>query len=638
MTPALQKLVIQDDEGKTTIVPLIKDEITVGRKEGNTIRLTERNVSRRHARIVRANGTVEIEDLDSYNGVKVNGTRIQGRVGLSPSDRIQIGDYLIELKTDGISHANGSPVEEQPTRPIERMNHGQAAGVAAVPQELPDEAPTRRVPQPVTFPVQSATVPPPAADPHANTDPGHTAVPVSPVPEPVVVPDSVYGRLVILSDNFAGREYELNRADMVIGRTDDNAIVVNHRSISRHHAKIVRENGRYAIIDLQSSNGVRVNGEEYGKVELRRGDVIDLGHVRLRFVEPGEDFVFGRDAHPVPIPTRGNRGLLYGVLVVVVVAVVGIFALTRGDDEDEPAPQTIVSPSDSPADSITEVESPDPGPFEQPTPPRKKATADEISPILKATQRAIEKEKWSTAVDKAEEVLELDPGNETAKQRLAKAARERKNQLQYGKFQSAAKSKDYATVARRFTEIDDDSVYKDRARDDYDRLYRLYTKEKKVEADRLVNQRKCAALATLRQKAEALWSKSAEQIRRLETRCKQQPAQTSQRKSTPRPTPRVERPVERPPAEKLRPSGKSYEELMEEVKESAGKGLYGAALKSCKPAYKKKPTQNMVAQCGLLACKARAVRDAKRFYERADATRKGVIKQTCFKAGIDPTR
>ena len=47
------KLVIQDDEGKTTVVPLIRDEITIGRKEGNTIRLTERNVSRRHARIGR---------------------------------------------------------------------------------------------------------------------------------------------------------------------------------------------------------------------------------------------------------------------------------------------------------------------------------------------------------------------------------------------------------------------------------------------------------------------------------------------------------------------------------------------------------------------------------------------------------
>jgi pSer/pThr/pTyr-binding forkhead associated (FHA) protein len=97
---------------------LIRDEITVGRKEGNTIRLTERNVSRKHARIVRKNSAISIEDLDSYNGVKVNGSRIQGRVDLSISDRIQIGDYLIEVKTDGPGAAVDS-YNDLRTQPID---------------------------------------------------------------------------------------------------------------------------------------------------------------------------------------------------------------------------------------------------------------------------------------------------------------------------------------------------------------------------------------------------------------------------------------------------------------------------------------------------------------------------------------
>ena len=50
------KLIIEDDEGRKTVVPFVRDEITIGRKEGNTIRLTERNVSRRHARIVIEDG------------------------------------------------------------------------------------------------------------------------------------------------------------------------------------------------------------------------------------------------------------------------------------------------------------------------------------------------------------------------------------------------------------------------------------------------------------------------------------------------------------------------------------------------------------------------------------------------------
>ena len=111
------KLVIQDDEGKTTVVPLIRDEITIGRKEGNTIRLTERNVSRRHARILRNNGEVQIEDLGSYNGIRVNNARIAERVSLRLSDQVQIGDYKLYLKAEGVEQ-----VDDARTMPIERVD------------------------------------------------------------------------------------------------------------------------------------------------------------------------------------------------------------------------------------------------------------------------------------------------------------------------------------------------------------------------------------------------------------------------------------------------------------------------------------------------------------------------------------
>ena len=70
------KLVIEDDEGKRTVVPLTRDDYTIGRKDGNTIRLTERNVSRAHAKIRKmTNGTGPpdrvhylLEDQESYNG------------------------------------------------------------------------------------------------------------------------------------------------------------------------------------------------------------------------------------------------------------------------------------------------------------------------------------------------------------------------------------------------------------------------------------------------------------------------------------------------------------------------------------------------------------------------------------------
>src|SRR6516165_6209435 len=144
----MYKLIIQDDEGKTTVVPLIRDEITIGRKEGNTIRLTERNVSRRHAKLLKQNGSVFIEDLTSYNGIKVNGDRIAGRAPVNEGDRIQIGDYQLALKLDKATAVSGGAATapamtavpagemlDQKTTPFVKEN-------GAAPASILDLAPT----------------------------------------------------------------------------------------------------------------------------------------------------------------------------------------------------------------------------------------------------------------------------------------------------------------------------------------------------------------------------------------------------------------------------------------------------------------------------------------------------------------
>jgi pSer/pThr/pTyr-binding forkhead associated (FHA) protein len=324
------KLVIQDDEGKTTVVPLIRDEITIGRKEGNTIRLTERNVSRRHARILRNtnNGEVHIEDLGSYNGIRVNNARIAERVSLRVSDQVQIGDYKLYLKAEGLEQADDArtmPLERVDSQvPTEAMAAVAPGGTAPHLPQAPAAAPMIGSPNRTMVAI-------------ADTDPtGRTIGPATAAAVAALNAPGGYGKLVVLSSNFAGKEFELSRPQMIIGRTDENDIVINHRSISRNHAKLVREpeTGRYTISDLQSSNGVRVNGQDYGKVELRRGDVVDLGHVRLRFVEAGEDFVFARDAVITDVPeTGGRRGLMVAILAAVVVVVAGIVLYTMRGGE-----------------------------------------------------------------------------------------------------------------------------------------------------------------------------------------------------------------------------------------------------------------------------------------------------------------
>ncbi|MFK8001479.1 MAG: FHA domain-containing protein [Polyangiales bacterium] len=105
----MYKLVISDDEGKTTVVPLVRNEITIGRKEGNTIRLTERNVSRKHARLARSDGHFVIHDLESYNGVRINGRRIDQDTRLEAGDKVVIGDYVLALQNEEATEVGAAP-------------------------------------------------------------------------------------------------------------------------------------------------------------------------------------------------------------------------------------------------------------------------------------------------------------------------------------------------------------------------------------------------------------------------------------------------------------------------------------------------------------------------------------------------
>jgi pSer/pThr/pTyr-binding forkhead associated (FHA) protein len=94
------RLIIEDDEGSTTVVPLTSDAITIGRQQGNTIQLTEKNVSRRHARLYPEADAWVIEDLGSYNGVKVNNDVVDGRTRLREGDVVEIGDYHLAITED----------------------------------------------------------------------------------------------------------------------------------------------------------------------------------------------------------------------------------------------------------------------------------------------------------------------------------------------------------------------------------------------------------------------------------------------------------------------------------------------------------------------------------------------------------
>ena len=113
------RLVIEDEAGTRSIVPFAGEPIVVGRApEGVTFRLTDRNVSRRHARFVLQNGSIFVEDLGSLLGTRVNGERIAAKRRLREGDLVQIGDsdLAVLAETAALAGAGAPPPLPPPAR------------------------------------------------------------------------------------------------------------------------------------------------------------------------------------------------------------------------------------------------------------------------------------------------------------------------------------------------------------------------------------------------------------------------------------------------------------------------------------------------------------------------------------------
>ena len=69
--------------------------------------------------------------------------------------------------------------------------------------------------------------------------------------------------------------------DLSVGRTEGNDLVLNHPSVSRKHARFEARNGKWWIVDLKSTNGVKVNGNLVGESQVNAGDKVLVGSVQL---------------------------------------------------------------------------------------------------------------------------------------------------------------------------------------------------------------------------------------------------------------------------------------------------------------------------------------------------------------------
>jgi hypothetical protein len=127
----------------------------------------------------------------------------------------------------------------------------------------------------------------PGQEPEAAPEPGETriyrAAPgeteaasaedlgLEPEPEPVA------------TVSLGGKSHDLQKSSMVIGRSKDCDIRVSDPNVSRRHAEIRQEGSAYWIVDLDSTNGVSVNGRASKRAKLDDEDRITLGSTELVF-------------------------------------------------------------------------------------------------------------------------------------------------------------------------------------------------------------------------------------------------------------------------------------------------------------------------------------------------------------------
>lgn len=127
----------------------------------------------------------------------------------------------------------------------------------------------------------------------ARTD-GQDAPPPVTVPPPMPKPAKTellrkepaqIAFLVVQSGARVGKEFRLSETTTIGRDAAQGDVVVDDTAISRQHARIKLEHGRFVLYDLASANGTFVNNQQIQKQALTDKDVIKMGNTTFVFME-----------------------------------------------------------------------------------------------------------------------------------------------------------------------------------------------------------------------------------------------------------------------------------------------------------------------------------------------------------------
>jgi pSer/pThr/pTyr-binding forkhead associated (FHA) protein len=99
-------------------------------------------------------------------------------------------------------------------------------------------------------------------------------------------PDGIGAVLVVRSGPDAGESFQLSEGDNSVGRDASNKVILADNSVSRKHAVLRKRGDFYAIYDLDSSAGTRINEQPVEGIPVKTGQLLKFGSSTAVIMEP----------------------------------------------------------------------------------------------------------------------------------------------------------------------------------------------------------------------------------------------------------------------------------------------------------------------------------------------------------------
>ncbi len=269
------KLILSMDGAVIKEYPLNKERMTIGRREHNDIAIDNLAVSGEHAAIVTILHDSFLEDLDSTNGLEVNGTPTKKHF-LQNNDVIGIGKYKLKYISDQVSQT--TPADFEKTMVL-RGPVKQAAPVTA-PPAINKPAQVEAVEKTGKFEAQKPAVPAAPANQVASPATAPSAASSAPVlktPAPQTAAPQQVAVVQVLTGPNAGKELELVKNLTTLGKLGLQVAVLTKRPQG------------FFITHVEGESFPLVNGQPLTNQahQLKEHDVIELAGVKMEFYFKG---------------------------------------------------------------------------------------------------------------------------------------------------------------------------------------------------------------------------------------------------------------------------------------------------------------------------------------------------------------